>query len=124
MNWLVSGSREFPDKKLALAVFRSQFQSDDIVYQGGAQGVDSWAEKVALDKGATVWTYPAEWDKYGKSAGPRRNRQMFDDWYADKDPRIKRALILWDGVSRGTKHMLDLCITVGVPYTLIQSNYD
>ena len=39
------------------------------------------------------------WDKYGPSAGPRRNAQMAE---------VADALIaFWDGKSRGTKNMID-----------------
>jgi uncharacterized phage-like protein YoqJ len=42
--------------------------------------------------------YPANWRKYGKRAGHRRNQQMADN--AD-------ALIaLWDGESPGTRDMI------------------
>ncbi|WP_197026348.1 hypothetical protein [Polaribacter sp. Hel_I_88] len=44
--------------------------------------------------------FPAEWNKFGKAAGPVRNKEMAI--YAD-------ALIaFWDGKSRGTKNMIQL----------------
>ena len=45
-------------------------------------------------------SFPADWDKYGKAAGYKRNEEM---------ARNADALIaFWDGKSRGTKHMIDL----------------
>lgn len=41
------------------------------------------------------------WDKYGKSAGYRRNKEMVDIASA--------AICFWDGKSKGTKHTIDLC---------------
>lgn len=49
--------------------------------EGGAHGADllckRWVKARAL---CAVTTYPAEWDAYGKSAGPVRNRFMLDDF--------------------------------------------
>jgi hypothetical protein len=43
--------------------------------------------------------FPADWDRFGRSAGPKRNKQMAE--YGD-------ALIaVWDGESRGTKTMIE-----------------
>lgn len=122
MMWLISGSRDFPDEKLARHVFKSQFKKGDIVVHGGARGVDTWAAEEALKKGAARVMYRADWDKHGKSAGIKRNRHMFDEWYAEEGP--KRALIVWDGISMGTKHMLGIVEHVGVPLTLIKAGYD
>ena len=43
---------------------------------------------------------PADWNKYGKSAGYKRNEEMAN--IADA------ALVIWDGESRGSKHMIDI----------------
>lgn len=49
---------------------------------------------------------PADWDLYGKSAGFKRNVQMAK--YAD-------ALVaFWDGVSSGTKHMIETAQKMGL----------
>lgn len=120
-RWLISGSRQFPDEKLARAVFKSQFQKEDIVYHGGASGIDSWAREEAHKKGCTIKQFLPKWDEVGKSAGIRRNATMFKSWKKMKD---KRALILWDGVSSGTAHMLSLVEGYGAPLTLIRAGYD
>ena len=118
--WLVSGSRDFPDKGLAYAVFKQQFCPGDLVIHGGARGVDTWAQECAEYRACKTDVWLADWDKQGKSAGIRRNRAMLDEAYAQR----ARALILWDGVSRGTKHMLDLVERVGMPLTLVRAGYD
>jgi hypothetical protein len=43
---------------------------------GGARGVDQTAEQAARAQGIPVQTYPADWSKFGKSAGIRRNHDM------------------------------------------------
>jgi hypothetical protein len=116
--WLISGSRRFPDKGLAYAALRSQFRPGDLVIHGGASGVDTWANECADALGCKIHVWPADWDKHGNSAGIMRNRQMLDDAYA----RGARALILWDGVSRGTRHMLDLVARVRMPMILVKAD--
>lgn len=51
--------------------------------------------------------FPADWEKYGRKAGYLRNDQMAR--YTDV------AIILWDGQSRGTKHMIDLMMKYDKP---------
>lgn len=72
-----------------------------VILSGGARGVDAMGERWASENNIMVQKYPAEWDKYGKAAGYRRNVQMAEN--ADA------LLSLWDFKSRGTKHMIDIC---------------
>lgn len=70
----------------------------DEVVSGGARGADAAGEVWARRQGCAVEVFPADWELYGRGAGPRRNGQMAD--HAD-------ALVaLWDGVSSGTKDMI------------------
>lgn len=48
----------------------------DTVIQGGAPGVDAVAAAVAQARGFHVVTVPADWTRYGASAGPKRNAAM------------------------------------------------
>lgn len=75
-----------------------QFPSDFGVVTGGAKGPDTWAENIAGELGLEVVVYPAEWDKYGKGAGRKRNTLIAQ--HADS------CLVFWDGVSRGTQDFL------------------
>lgn len=70
-----------------------------VVLSGDARGVDRMGEMWARLNFVRVERYPAQWEVYGKRAGPIRNAEMASN--AD-------ALIaVWDGSSRGTAHMID-----------------
>lgn len=47
-----------------------------MVVHGNASGADSVGATWARTNKRQVWPFPAEWAKYGASAGPRRNKQM------------------------------------------------
>jgi len=55
--------------------------------------------------------FPADWNKYGKSAGYKRNLQMGE--YAD-------ALIcFWDGKSKGSRLMINIAKKLNLPTRII-----
>jgi|TARA_R110000851_G_scaffold130132_1_gene263582 hypothetical protein len=78
-----------------------------VIVSGTANGADKLGERYAGDRNCRVERFPADWDRHGKSAGYKRNVQMAEN--AD-------ALVaLWDGKSRGTKHMLDIARERNIP---------
>lgn len=50
----------------------------DAVIHGAARGIDSIAAEVARDAELVVTSFPADWNRHGKGAGPIRNTQMLD----------------------------------------------
>ena len=70
------------------------------IVSGGAKGADRLGERYARQRGILCTVFPAQWEKYGKSAGYRRNAEMAE--YADY------GVAVWDGKSRGTAHMIRL----------------
>jgi hypothetical protein len=102
MKIIVAGSRDFNDYllvKYTILPFTSKLEDVEIV-SGGAKGADRLGEILANDNKYKLKIFPADWDKYGKSAGYKRNKQMAE--YAD-------ALVaFWDGESKGTKMMIEL----------------
>ena len=51
----------------------------ELIVSGGARGVDKMAEKYAKEKKIAMQVFPPNWDKYGKSAGPKRNTQIIEN---------------------------------------------
>lgn len=60
--------------------------TDIVIISGGASGVDSAAIDFAICNYCPFQEYPvalADWQKYGKAAGPRRNQRMLDEGKPD-----------------------------------------
>lgn len=81
------------------------------VLHGGARGVDRVVGREIERAGYLVEVHPAQWEVYGKSAGYRRNELMAR--HAD------RGLAIWDGTSRGTRHMIETLEAAGKPVLTI-----
>jgi predicted Rossmann fold nucleotide-binding protein DprA/Smf involved in DNA uptake len=98
MKTIIAGSRIVTDYEIVkLAVEKSHINITTVI-SGGAKGVDSLAIKYAGESGLGLVVMPAEWNRYGKSAGFKRNEEM---------AKFGEALIaIWDGKSRGTEHMI------------------
>ena len=73
---LITGGRDFTDRGAIENALLDLDQRPDVVIHGDAAGADRVAASVAEEHGLDVWKFPANWARYGKSAGPRRNYQM------------------------------------------------
>ncbi len=69
-----------------------------IFISGDCKGADKLGEKYAIENRFNIEKFPANWNKYGKSAGPKRNEIM-----AQKADYI---ICFWDKQSKGTKSMI------------------
>jgi len=99
MKVIIAGSREITSMHYVnLAIQESGFDITEVV-SGGARGVDQLGERWAKEHGIPIKRFLPNWEKYGKKAGPLRNKLM--SLYAD-------ALIaVYDGESKGTKNMIE-----------------
>ena len=104
---LIVGSRNFDNYNLLKAKCNELLKNhkEITVVSGGARGADALAKKYAEDKGYGYIEFPANWDKYGKSAGYIRNEQMHK-FISEKEKR--GVIAFWDGASKGTAHNFDL----------------
>jgi len=100
---VIAGSRSFNDYKTLSNVCNVLFKniSEIEIVCGEAYGADKLGRKYAEEHNLLIKSFPANWDKYGKSAGYIRNKEMAK--YCDN------AIIFWDGVSKGSNHMIKLC---------------
>jgi hypothetical protein len=117
MKTIIAGSRGIDDLTIVNdAVQCSGFTITEVV-SGTARGVDRLGEEWANINEKPIKRFPAKWDTHGKSAGVIRNVEM---------ARYAEALIaIWDGESRGTKHMIDVARQKGLQvYVYIKDNDD
>lgn len=103
MKLAIVGSRTFNDYEMVKEALKDLAITE--IVSGGAKGADTLAEKYAAENSIPVKVFKPEWGKYGRGAGPKRNKQIVD--YADK------VIAFWDGESRGTKSSIDLATEQG-----------
>lgn len=106
MKLIIAGGRDFSDYRcLKESVIGLNINISEIV-SGNAKGADALGEQFALENNIPVKSFPADWGKNGRSAGPIRNKEMAD--YADI------LVAFWDGKSKGTKSMIELANKKGI----------
>lgn len=119
MRLLVSGYRGFTDKKVIKKEISGIFQKHNldqekvIIHGGCPTGVDFIADMIAREEKWNTEVFLADWSKYGKSAGPIRNRQMIIEGKPDM------AILFLSPQSRGTKNMLTLIEQYKIPHIVI-----
>lgn len=117
LNVIIAGSRNTKDltynkfkEKLDdiityLLLKYSIYKDKLTIVSGCAKGIDSWAITYSDEKLFSTILCPAEWERYGKSAGYIRNEKMGN---------IGNILVaFWNGKSSGTKHMIDTMTKLG-----------
>lgn len=80
---------------------------DITIRHGGANGADLVADSWAVTNWLPVQEVKAQWDKYGKSAGYRRNARMLE-------PPAPDLVVAFPG-GRGTANMVMLAKRAGIP---------
>lgn len=103
MKLIIAGGRNFTNYRKLTKVCDHFIQDQtniEIVSGNHYKGADKLGEQYAKERGYKITKFPANWKRYGKAAGPKRNKEMTS--YADV------LIAFWDGKSKGTKHMIDL----------------
>lgn len=91
----------------------------EAVIVGRARGADTLSKAAALFNGIAVEGYGADWDTYGRAAGPIRNQQMLDEGQPTHLVAFTDTFDIWSGtVDMCTKADLD-----GIPMACL-SNRD
>ncbi len=88
----------------------------DTIIEGEARGADSIARQVAQFLDMKVLKFPANWNKYGRSAGMIRNQQMLDEGDPDSVVAFHQDI----KNSKGTAHMMRIAKAIGLPVTLVE----
>jgi len=103
---IIAGSRDCTDYAHVAAAMKGCGWVPTLVLSGCAKGADKLGEEWAKNNGVPVELHPADWTKYGKSAGIHRNLHMA----ANADALVA----LWDGESHGTSHMIQAAQGIGL----------
>ena len=102
MKLIIAGCRDFNDEHIiyeGIDCFINEYGKPDLIIEGGASGVDRIAGDYARENDIPLMVFPADWNKYGRAAGPIRNGEMAKHG--------THLLAFWDGKSRGTKNMIE-----------------
>lgn len=108
MKVLISGSRSIKDPSvLQVAISLSRFPITELICGMCPEGVDKLALDWATENSIQVLPYPADWKKFGRSAGMIRNTEMVK--------AAQAVIAVWDGKSPGTKNAIDRAKQLNCP---------
>ena len=101
---VIAGCRNYDNydeakKFLDKCLLNLKSENEIIILSGGCRGADKIGERYAKENKLQVELFLPKWDKYGKSAGPIRNKLM-----AELGDIV---ICFWDGKSKGTKSMIN-----------------
>lgn len=96
---LVCGGRDYNDQRSMFEVLDALYEEGrfNAIVQGGARGADALAKSWAEMNEVHCETVDAEWERFGRSAGPIRNVRMLHEF----DP----VIIVASPGGAGTAHM-------------------
>lgn len=97
----------------------------DVIIEGDARGIDRMAATVARKHKKELLVFPANWDRYGRSAGPRRNEQMLAKLrFLEREGCEIEVIAFHPDIrnSKGTYHMAKIAWQTGVPVTIVDRN--
>ena len=108
MKVLVCGGRDYADYERLYQIlddFNKGYPGLQICH-GGARGADILAGGWAAERGVPCTVFPADWGRYGRGAGPIRNKQMLDEF--------KPNMVIAFPGGAGTQNMIRLARKAGV----------
>jgi len=114
---LICGDRFWNNFKVMDSFLKNLPVGSKVVH-GDCRGADKIGGWLANKYGFEVYSEPAEWFKYGKKAGPIRNRLMLNKY------KINYVWAFHDDLekSKGTKDMVEAALEKGIPVKLISSS--
>lgn len=125
MRVLISGDRNWGKPAVielildGLALACQDENEPLVIIEGCARGADKvahdWGNAMRGSGVADIEHYPADWDKYGRGAGPVRNRQMLNEG----KPDVVFAFNDHITESKGTRDMCEIASDAGVPVYLV-----
>ena len=103
MRVLVCGSRRWSNPE-AIEDELKKLPPGTIIVTGGNPRVDAMVQKIAEKLGLPLEIYKADWSRYGRAAGPLRNKLMLEKARPDllpafpQDRAITRSIGTWNTI--------------------------
>ena len=111
MKLIIAGSHTFTDYQHLCQVLAPDRHRITQVITGGARGADQLGYRWAWKHAVKHQLFRAEWERFGKTAGVRRNHQM---------AQAGDVLVaFWDHKSPGTAHMIQCMHALGKPVVVV-----
>lgn len=125
MNVIIAGGRDYTNEgefNYRVGIILAPYGTVTIIHGDCLTGADQLAKRFAEKKEFPCIAFPADWAKFGKSAGPIRNQAMVDYVEALKIlPGVNDICIcFWDGKSPGTKDMITRAINSYIELYIIR----
>lgn len=118
---IIAGSRKFSDyvklKENCDHILKEKLEDEGrcvIIVSGHALGADTLGEQYAHERGLQLDAHPADWKKYGRSAGVIRNKEMAE--------RADALIAFPQGgeKNRGTKNMVKIARAKGLQCYIVE----
>lgn len=117
LHILICGGRHFDNYELLRATVTKYiadhgFESHNIeIISGHCPGADMLGERFAQEHNTEMKLFPAQWQQFGRAAGPIRNKQMVD--YLNSFEH-KVVIAFASPNSRGTRNTISLARRMGI----------
>lgn len=115
MRILVCGDRHWTNR-IAIHGQLATLPKGTVIIEGAASGADQIAGFCARSLGFDVQEFPANWAKYGRAAGPIRNKQMLTEGKPDQVWAFHADI----ASSKGTANMVAQSKAAGIPVTIFE----
>lgn len=119
MIYFVCGGRDYLDANTVRWYLSMAEPACDMLVCGGARGADQLGLDWALDTDTFFVVFPADWDRFGRSAGPIRNRRM--GRFLRDSGRHCLGYAFPGGA--GTSHMIDVLEQEGIEYEVVSRGH-
>lgn len=121
MTLLVTGSRTWEDERIVKEALSRAAADHDTLIHGNAVGLDRMAARLGEEFFDYITSYPVtaeHWNKFGRSAGMKRNMAMVDKLSSDD-----LVLGFIRNGSSGTKQCINYARSKNLTVVVFEQNY-
>lgn len=110
MKVAIVGSRDITETHYTTLCLHVPVGASEII-SGGATGADALAVRYAHENGLYLTEYLPNYKKFGRNAPLKRNEEIVS--------RADYVLVLWNGHSKGSARVVELCLRTYTPVRLL-----